>query len=614
MSSGEWAHQRSKQDDDDDLKEEEKEEPEMGGGGSVENGSSLVNGVASAATPTSQHPSTGPAPNRYPPDPRHHHHPSTGFYQAVYPPNDGNPYPPPRGYENTPYMPPGIPPYPYPMYPPYQPMYPPHYPPHHAMAPPYYSHPPVHQPTESQQLQTATPSQQGQLDNRYKGGGPNVHPLTMSYPAPLIPAPPPLPPESIDTTEEEHKPRARNEKIKDAELEQSGAASLPSVPVSTQASHPLSFIAVNKSRPRSLQGSQDVSSQSEDDRESQIIPGAVTARLKTYIKPRIPSTQEVLGRRSRKNAQSRARASKLRDRIIDIEMVSDSVRSEEEKRLFRQYENRRQRKNDRSRERALEKKEEIDRILSRPDRKRSKIEKQFLGTALVAKKRKNEGDRLRRQRLKDLGLSTKGASGIKPGISARGPLPVQYQDPQEIKTQQNKHFNDIPMSPLPTVPTHQSMQSPGAFATSNMIPNITFPSPSHPRRSADTAGHRDTENPRVRTNHSIGGGGQAQLLPFIPPSQEYDGQTPSPSMDQIHLSQHSSRVEQRRNPDGSMSISIGGRSTGGSSFGGETRLHQPSEEQSSVNISDVSHLLLYNDNEGDESEPVTHPNSEGKTE
>lgn len=47
--------------------------------------------------------------------------------------------------------------------------------------------------------------------------------------------------------------------------------------------------------------------------------GQVTARLKTYIKPRIPTTQDVLDRRARKNAQSRARAAKLRLRVIEIE-------------------------------------------------------------------------------------------------------------------------------------------------------------------------------------------------------------------------------------------------------------------------------------------------------
>jgi hypothetical protein len=136
---------------------------------------------------------------------------------------------------------------------------------------------------------------------------------------------------------------------------------------------------------------------------------------------------KVAMRRARKNAQSRARAAKLRQRIAEIELKPAEQRTEEETHLYSQFEERRKRKNDRSRERALEKKEEVDRILAKPESKRTKIEKQFLETYTAAKDHKNEGDRLRRQRLKELGLPTKGA--IKPGVSARGPLPPQYQLP-----------------------------------------------------------------------------------------------------------------------------------------------------------------------------------------
>lgn len=289
---------------------------------------------------------------------------------------------------------------------------------------------------------------------------------------------------------------------------------------------------------------------------------AVTNRLKTYIKPRMPSTQEVLDRRTRKNAQSRARASKLRDKIVVIERKNDEDKTDEEQGTWAQYEVRRRRKNDRSRERAMEKKEEIDRILAKPDKKRTKIEKQFLETALSVKKRKNEGDRLRRQRLKELGLSTKG-TGVKPGISARGPLPVQYQ---AVSQPPHQHYGyppmpgmghghgmgEIPMSPLPTMPPHHHppMQSPNAYASPGMMPGLGFPSPSNHRRPHGTP---------VR--------GQ---MPYMPPAQGYDA-TNSPS----HRGQgapHASRVEQRHNPDGSMSISIGGRNTSDPSFGGEARM------------------------------------------
>lgn len=312
-------------------------------------------------------------------------------------------------------------------------------------------------------------------------------------------------------------------------------------------------------------------------KEGNIVPGAVTARLKTYIKPRIPSTQEVLDRRSRKNAQSRARAAKLRDRISEIEGKPENDRTEEERTIFAQYEARRQRKNDRSRERALEKKEEIDRILGKQEKKRTKIEKQFLETALSAKKRKNEGDRLRRQRLKELGLSSKG-TGVKPGISARGPLPPQYQQGQGGG---GRHFSDIPMSPLPTMPHHH--HSPGGFGSPGMMPNMSFPSsPQGHRRPPGPPGvapEQGTPGRRPEEEHPH---------PYIPPEGGPEGGPPPPPGD-------NSRVEQRRNPDGSMSISIGGNREGEPSY------QQGAEGDPNVNISDVSHLLLNENDYGGDS-------------
>ena len=281
-----------------------------------------------------------------------------------------------------------------------------------------------------------------------------------------------------------------------------------------------------------------------------------------------------MDRRSRKNAQSRARAAKLRDRISEIEGKQEAERTEEERTIYAQYEARRQRKNDRSRERALEKKEEIDRILAKPEKKRTKIEKQFLETALSAKKRKNEGDRLRRQRLKELGLSSKG-TGVKPGISARGPLPPQYQQGQGG----GRHFSDIPMSPLPTMPHHH--HSPGGFGSPGMMPNMSFPSPSQGRRGPPPGG------PPPPPGEGTPGRGpdDGRHLPYIPPEGGADAAAPGDS----------SRVEQRRNPDGSTSISIGGnRGDPDPSY------QQGNEGEPSVNISDVSHLLLNeNDYGGD---------------
>jgi hypothetical protein len=495
------------------------------------------------------HPGAG-AP-RLPPGPGPGPGGPQGYYQPVYPPAGQEPgppqYPPQRGYENAGY--PGqynVPPPGYPYMPPYG-MYPPY---QHPM---YGGPPPV---------QHGGPSQ-----------GP---PPPYGYQDPNMPDGRYANPEGygqqqmVQQREDDRKMSARS--------------------------------STNSSR---AEGDGDDDG-TEEDSNSGIVPGAVTARLKTYIKPRIPSTQEVLDRRSRKNAQSRARAAKLRHRISEIETKEDDGRTEEEKHLWAQYESRRQRKNDRSRERALEKKEEIDRILAKPDKKRTKIERQFLETALSAKKRKNEGDRLRRQRLKELGLSTKG-SGVKPGISARGPLPPQYQHmaPPPGYGHQHGHghmqgmgmgmggmgmgMGDIPMSPLPAMPHHHHhhlpMQSPG-FGSPGMMPNLGYPSPG--RRQLGTPG-RGPEG-----------------MPYFPGAHAYEHASPA---QRGHLPMNS-RVEQRRNPDGSMSIQIGGRGAGGPAFGGEARMAGGDEQ---VHMSDVNNLLLDNDN-GYEQQGAGGQDSEGKAE
>jgi len=299
-----------------------------------------------------------------------------------------------------------------------------------------------------------------------------------------------------------------------------------------------------------------------------VMPSALgsASRLKTYIKPRPPSSQDVLDRRSRKNAQSRARAEKLRERISVIEVKGD--RNDEEKAVYTTFESRRQRKNDRSRERALEKKEEIDRILAKPEKRRTKIEKQFLEGALNAKKRKNEGDRLRRQRLKELGLSSK-TTGLKPGISARGPIGI-YRGGIPPPHPYGVHMGEMPMSPMPPMGGHHhpGMQSPGGFVAGSpggMMPGMGFVSPQHPRRSEQGVLETPGRQPH--------GAGQ---LPYIPPSQAYEAAA------------QNSRVEQRRHPDGSMSISIGGGEGDGS---------YPPEGQEGADIQD----FLYNEGEGGDS-------------
>lgn len=106
-------------------------------------------------------------------------------------------------------------------------------------------------------------------------------------------------------------------------------------------------------------------------------------------------------------------------------------------------------------------------ILANPEKMRTEIEM-----------RKNEGDRLRRQRLKDLGLSTKG-TGVKPGVSARGPLPPQYQH-QHGGHPHYPQMGDIHMSPMPHPHMHspQYLQSPYP----HMPPNYGSPPRGAPSR------------------------------------------------------------------------------------------------------------------------------------
>jgi len=130
------------------------------------------------------------------------------------------------------------------------------------------------------------------------------------------------------------------------------------------------------------------------------------SNLKVYVKPKgLNVPPEVMERRARKNANSRARAAKHRLRVVSIESRPQSEWTEEERKIIEVHYKRRNQKNDRSRERALEKKAEIDRILSKPEGERAKLETQFLENALGARSRKNEGDRVRRRKLKELGVA-----------------------------------------------------------------------------------------------------------------------------------------------------------------------------------------------------------------
>jgi hypothetical protein len=504
-----------------------------------------------------QAPPPGPPPAPHPNVPRY---PGSrvpeGYYQPLYPPpaGEGGPpsaYPPPRGYEGAPPygMPPPMPGYP--MYPYQAPMYP-HYP-GYPPPPMSYGYPPPGDPSMV--------------------GHPGVYPQRDEQGAIVGPY---------------------------------GGVQPPAAPAGTAQSSGSSNQGKEEDQKQAAAAAEqldDGDDDDDDDVESVGGHGARTARLKTYIKPRMPSTQDVVDRRTRKNAQSRSRAAKLRQRISEIEKRQAEDRTEEEKAIFDQFESRRQRKNDRSRERALEKKEEIDRILAKPEKKRTKIEKAFLVNALGAKKRKNEGDRLRRQRLKQLGLASKGPVAPKPGMGGRGVMPKFGQPPHlhHMPPQHHPyggHMGEIPMSPMPPMAGHHTFQSPGGFGSPGMMHGMGFPSPQHRGRPGGSGPPGAMETPGRAP-------GPGAALPYMPPAQSFDPNRspntyPPHEQHQAHDQHPQSRVEQRRNPDGSMSISIGGGgSASASAFGGEAKL-PGTEEQSSMNISDVSHLLLYdNGDDGD---------------
>jgi len=134
-----------------------------------------------------------------------------------------------------------------------------------------------------------------------------------------------------------------------------------------------------------------------------------------------------LERRLRKNAQSRSRATKLKDRVEQIKLKSVEERTEEEMQVYTVFEERRQKKNERSRQRAEEKKTEIARIMVIPESERSEEEIHYLEVNLTAKQRKNEGDRLRRERLKQQKAAT-ASMGVKRKDNRR-PFYPKYEFP-----------------------------------------------------------------------------------------------------------------------------------------------------------------------------------------
>jgi hypothetical protein len=131
--------------------------------------------------------------------------------------------------------------------------------------------------------------------------------------------------------------------------------------------------------------------------------------------------------RERKNERARARAAHERNQIEHLKRKGETGQQldpDEEEKLH-VYERKRARKNERSRVRSQETKDAIQTIQAKPEEKRTEREREFLGMELERKNRKIEGDRLRRQRLRELGLPHKRNDPSMPSIPARGPLPPE---------------------------------------------------------------------------------------------------------------------------------------------------------------------------------------------
>lgn len=182
--------------------------------------------------------------------------------------------------------------------------------------------------------------------------------------------------------------------------------------------------------------------------------------------------QAILNRRERKNAQSRARAAKLREKIKEVKIKAEEAKSEEEKKILNIFEERRRKKNERSRERAIEKKNEIERILSKPEKDRTEKDVELLTIAMKAKEKKNRGDRLRREKIKLTGSSsgkesTRGRPRKKPPSSEEGKS-------DEALPPTSTHAE--PRSPiLSSLTSHAQpdLTSPGGFSSQL----LGFPSP-----------------------------------------------------------------------------------------------------------------------------------------
>ena len=167
---------------------------------------------------------------------------------------------------------------------------------------------------------------------------------------------------------------------------------------------------------------------------------STSSRLKIYVRSRLPIVKEILDRRARTNAHSRAREVVKRQRIQNIRNKLPSERSAEEQEFLRKYEASRERKNNASIQRSAEKKSDVERILNKPENERTKLEMDYLKVTLTARKRKNMNDRLRRQGLKQ---SKKPASPVEKSLQ-----------PQANSMPPQASLPTVPYTGFPMTPTN----------------------------------------------------------------------------------------------------------------------------------------------------------------
>jgi hypothetical protein len=198
------------------------------------------------------------------------------------------------------------------------------------------------------------------------------------------------------------------------------------------------------------------------------------SQLRTYTK--VAPNPIVLERREHKNSQSRKRSNVNQQQIDEIRAKPSNFRTSQENEKLDQFDKMREHKNARSKERAVEKKETLDKMLAKPAHARTQIEQTFVDQYLDSKKRKNEGDRLRRARLKKLGLNRIASTdaGEKIRVTARGPWPPQAATMHDVRN--HPHGSPPYSSGVPCYPH----SAPAASASGYSYPYPPAPYYAHP--------------------------------------------------------------------------------------------------------------------------------------